>query len=103
MPLVRYELRNELGLANPQLYRTAGKDDSQALLAGVAMAGLVGIIRQLGDLAEYVVHYSLEYFLKRILPISSLPSFELCCCRLDMGVTDLTSSRSSYEFTLESL
>jgi hypothetical protein len=52
MPLVRYELRNELGLANPQLYRTAGKDDSQALLAGVAMAGLVGIIRQLGDLAE---------------------------------------------------
>jgi hypothetical protein len=62
MPLVRYELRNELGLANPQLYRTAGKDDSQALLAGVAMAGLVGIIRQLGDLAEYVVHYSLEHF-----------------------------------------
>ncbi|CAK9213984.1 unnamed protein product, partial [Sphagnum troendelagicum] len=53
MPLVRYELRNELGLANPQLYRTAGKDDSQALLAGVAMAGLVGIIRQLGDLAEF--------------------------------------------------
>jgi hypothetical protein len=77
MPLVRYELRNELGLANPQLYRTAGKDDSQALLAGVAMAGLVGIIRQLGDLAEYVVHYSLEHFYKKIsrFPVCHLLSY----------------------------
>ncbi|ESQ37351.1 hypothetical protein EUTSA_v10002989mg, partial [Eutrema salsugineum] len=27
-------------------------DDPEALLEGVAMAGLVGILRQLGDLAE---------------------------------------------------
>lgn len=53
MPLVRYEIRNEYSLANPELYRSAGKDDPGALLEGVAMAGLVGIIRQLGDLAEF--------------------------------------------------
>lgn len=52
MPLVRYEIRNEHSLANPQLYRTAAKDDPEGLLEGVAMAGLVGIVRQLGDLAE---------------------------------------------------
>jgi hypothetical protein len=53
MPLVRYEIRNEHSLANPQLYRTAAKDDPEGLLEGVAMAGLVGIVRQLGDLAEF--------------------------------------------------
>ncbi len=58
MPLVRYELRSELRLANPQLYRTARKDDSEAVLEGVAMAALVGIVRQLGDLAEYVFFFS---------------------------------------------
>ena len=52
MPLVSYEIRNEYSLANPDLYRSAGKDDPRALLEGVAMASLVGIIRQLGDLAE---------------------------------------------------
>jgi len=58
MPLVRYEVRCEHSLADPELYRKAfvggGDDSSRALLEGVAMAGLVGIIRQLGDLAEYV-------------------------------------------------
>eukprot|EP00252_Welwitschia_mirabilis_P019264 TRINITY_DN440_c0_g2_i1.p1 TRINITY_DN440_c0_g2~~TRINITY_DN440_c0_g2_i1.p1 ORF type:complete len:1374 (+),score=304.54 TRINITY_DN440_c0_g2_i1:454-4575(+) len=53
MPLVRYEIRNEYSLANPELYRSANKDDPQALLEGVSMAGLVGIVRQLGDLAEF--------------------------------------------------
>jgi hypothetical protein len=59
MPLIRYQLRCEHGLANPELYRTpAASDDdysssSKALLEGVAVAGLVGIVRQLGDLAEY--------------------------------------------------
>ncbi|GLJ38492.1 hypothetical protein SUGI_0784370 [Cryptomeria japonica] len=53
MPLVRYEIRNEYSLANSELYRSAGKDEPQALLEGVAMAGLVGIVRQLGDLAEF--------------------------------------------------
>ena len=54
MPLVRYEVRCEHKLANPELYRTVHRDDSEGLLEGVAMAGFVGIVRQLGDLAEYV-------------------------------------------------
>ena len=54
MPLVRYEVRSEHSLANPELFRSAARDDPEGLLEGVAMAGLVGIVRQLGDLAEYV-------------------------------------------------
>ncbi|ERM95585.1 protein SCAR2 isoform X1 [Amborella trichopoda] len=53
MPLVRYQIRSEYGLADPEVYRGADKDDPEALLEGVAMAGLVGILRQLGDLAEF--------------------------------------------------
>lgn len=53
MPLVRYEVRCEHSLANPELYRSAARDDPESLLEGVAMAGLVGIVRQLGDLAEF--------------------------------------------------
>ncbi|KAI6673284.1 hypothetical protein NL676_001190 [Syzygium grande] len=53
MPLTRYQVRNEYGLADPELYRAADKDDPEALLEGVAMAGLVGVLRQLGDLAEF--------------------------------------------------
>ncbi|XP_010529920.1 PREDICTED: protein SCAR2 [Tarenaya hassleriana] len=53
MPLTRCQIRNEYGLADPELYRAADKDDPEALLEGVAMAGLVGILRQLGDLAEF--------------------------------------------------
>ncbi|GAB4833246.1 hypothetical protein Ancab_031493 [Ancistrocladus abbreviatus] len=53
MPLNRYQLRNEYSLADPDLYRVADKDDPEALLEGVAMAGLVGVLRQLGDLAEF--------------------------------------------------
>ncbi|ERN13890.1 SCAR-like protein 2 isoform X1 [Amborella trichopoda] len=55
MPLVRYQVRNEYGLGDPEIYRSAKKDDSPALLEGVAVAGLVGILRQLGDLAEFAV------------------------------------------------
>ncbi|WCJ27960.1 hypothetical protein M5689_009673 [Euphorbia peplus] len=53
MPLTRYQIRNEYGLADPELYKSADKDDPEALLEGVAMAGLVGVLRQLGDLAEF--------------------------------------------------
>lgn len=52
MPISRYEIRNEYSLADPDLYQAADKDDPEALLEGVAMAGLVGVLRQLGDLAE---------------------------------------------------
>lgn len=53
MPLTRYQIRNEYSLADPELYRAADKEDPEALLEGVAMAGLVGVLRQLGDLAEF--------------------------------------------------
>ncbi|XP_011077501.1 protein SCAR2 [Sesamum indicum] len=53
MPMSRYEIRNEYSLADPDLYRAADKDDPEALLEGVAMAGLVGVLRQIGDLAEF--------------------------------------------------
>lgn len=73
MPLVRFEVRNEVGLGAPDLYggggsggaiagtgaaagkrgaAVAGEEEPKALLEGVAVAGLVGILRQLGDLAE---------------------------------------------------
>lgn len=54
MPLVRVELRNEYGLGAPEMYSLAKKEDPKDVLEGVAVAGLVGILRQLGDLAEYV-------------------------------------------------
>ncbi|XP_044975398.1 SCAR-like protein 2 isoform X2 [Hordeum vulgare subsp. vulgare] len=66
MPLVRFEVRNEVGLGDPGLYgaagagkrggagaAAAGEAEPKALLEGVAVAGLVGILRQLGDLAEF--------------------------------------------------
>ncbi|KDP22809.1 hypothetical protein JCGZ_00396 [Jatropha curcas] len=53
MPLARYQIRNEYSLADPELYKAADRDDPEALLEGVAMAGLVGVLRQLGDLAEF--------------------------------------------------
>ncbi|CAA7402352.1 unnamed protein product [Spirodela intermedia] len=54
MPLVRFELRNEYGLGDPELFRGGAKrEEPKALLEGVAVAGLVGILRQLGDLAEF--------------------------------------------------
>ncbi|XP_011019047.1 PREDICTED: protein SCAR2 isoform X2 [Populus euphratica] len=53
MPLTRCQIRNEYSLADPELFKAADKDDPEALLEGVAMAGLVGVLRQLGDLAEF--------------------------------------------------
>lgn len=61
MPLVRFEVRNEVGLGDPGLYgggggagkRGGGEAEPKVLLEGVAVAGLVGILRQLGDLAEF--------------------------------------------------
>lgn len=53
MPLVRFPVRNEYGLGHSELYKEAERDDPKALLQGVAVAGLVGILRQLGDLAEF--------------------------------------------------
>ncbi|KAL0921512.1 hypothetical protein M5K25_008591 [Dendrobium thyrsiflorum] len=54
MPLVRFELKNEYGLGDPRLYQGAPKEeeDPRSILGGVTVSGLVGILRQLGDLAE---------------------------------------------------
>lgn len=54
MPLVRAQVRNEYGLGQPELYKEVNREDPKAVLDGIAVAGLVGILRQLGDLAEYV-------------------------------------------------
>lgn len=61
MPLTRYQIRNEYGLADPELYGAADRDDPEALLEGVAMAGLVGVLRQLGDLAEWASFFFLLF------------------------------------------
>ncbi|KAE8697683.1 Protein SCAR4 [Hibiscus syriacus] len=53
MPLTRYQIKNEFSLADPELYRATEKDDPEALLEGVSMSGLVGVLRLLGDLAEF--------------------------------------------------
>ncbi|KAE9602961.1 hypothetical protein Lal_00049740 [Lupinus albus] len=49
MPLVR----NEFSLGHSELYRETNKEDPKAVLDGVAVAGIVGILRQLGDLADF--------------------------------------------------
>jgi hypothetical protein len=56
MPLSRHTVRSEYALGGRDLYRGADQHDPEAVLDGAAMAGLVGVLRQLGDLAEYVRH-----------------------------------------------
>lgn len=58
MPLVRVQVKNEFGLGKSDLYVDSNNEDPKAVLDGVAVAGLVGILRQLGDLAEYVSCFS---------------------------------------------
>ncbi|GJN08134.1 hypothetical protein PR202_ga26026 [Eleusine coracana subsp. coracana] len=53
MPLSRHKVGNEYALGGRDLYRAADQHDPEAVLDGVAMAGLVGVLRQLGDLAEF--------------------------------------------------
>ncbi|XP_023156994.1 protein SCAR2 isoform X2 [Zea mays] len=53
MPLSRHTVRSEYALGGRDLYRGADQHDPEAVLDGAAMAGLVGVLRQLGDLAEF--------------------------------------------------
>ncbi|XP_054802622.1 protein SCAR3-like isoform X2 [Prosopis cineraria] len=53
MPLVRVQVRNEYGLGRPELCKGTNREDPKAVLDGVVVAGLVGILRQLGDLADF--------------------------------------------------
>lgn len=63
MPLARFEVRNEYGLGLPDLYKHVDRDDPKAILDATSVAGLVGILRQLGDLAEYDYLVSSPLFL----------------------------------------
>ncbi|KAL0398467.1 UNVERIFIED_CONTAM: protein SCAR3 [Sesamum radiatum] len=60
MPLVRVEVRNEYGLGAPEMYREGDKEEPKEILQGVVVAGLVGVLRQLGDLAEAAWLYSVS-------------------------------------------
>ncbi|CAA7029335.1 unnamed protein product [Microthlaspi erraticum] len=54
MPLSKLGLRNNAyGLTQTELYRNVDREDPKEILNGVAVSGLVGILRQLGDLAEF--------------------------------------------------
>ncbi|XP_010469394.1 PREDICTED: protein SCAR1-like [Camelina sativa] len=53
MPLVRLQVRNVHGLGQPELHRNVDPEDPKAVLDGVSVSGLVGILRQLGDLTEF--------------------------------------------------
>ncbi|XP_010478278.1 PREDICTED: protein SCAR3-like [Camelina sativa] len=45
--------RNVYGMSQTEVYRNVDREDPKAILNGVAITGLVGILRQLGDLAEF--------------------------------------------------
>ncbi|XP_042455747.1 protein SCAR2-like isoform X2 [Zingiber officinale] len=53
MTTIRYRLRNEYGLGSSEIYGAADRNDPEAILQGVAVAGLIGLLRQLGDLADF--------------------------------------------------
>ncbi|XP_059664128.1 protein SCAR3-like isoform X2 [Cornus florida] len=62
MPLARFQLSNVYGLGLPELYKEANREDPKAVLDGVAVSALVGVLRQLGDLSEFAaeVFHSLQ-------------------------------------------
>ena len=65
MPLARFEVRNEYGLGHGELYREANREkDSEAVLDGVVVAGLVGILCQVGDLAGF---FLLLFSIKKVV------------------------------------
>ncbi|EOA39564.1 hypothetical protein CARUB_v10008184mg [Capsella rubella] len=45
--------RNVYGMSQTDVYRNVDREDPKAVLNGVAVTGIVGILRQLGDLAEF--------------------------------------------------
>ncbi|KAL1219252.1 Protein SCAR1 [Cardamine amara subsp. amara] len=53
MPLVRLQVRNVYGLGQPELHSKVNREDPKEILDGVAVSGLIGILRQLGDLTEF--------------------------------------------------
>ncbi|KAL9233989.1 hypothetical protein vseg_008916 [Gypsophila vaccaria] len=54
MPLGRFKVRNEYGLGAKELYKNGCEfEDTKVVVDGVAVAGLVGLLRQLGDLTLF--------------------------------------------------
>ncbi|VVA92927.1 unnamed protein product [Arabis nemorensis] len=53
MPLLRAEVKNVYGLGQTELHRNVDLEDPKAILDGVAVSGLLGILRQIGDLTEF--------------------------------------------------
>jgi hypothetical protein len=113
MPLVRYEVRCEHSLATSELYHIENEDDSKRLLEGVAMAGLVGIIRQLGDLAEYVLQFQVLLILLELIYVfshsSSIITVAIHCLfflgqriSLQSGVNLVSQFRSNLEHPIPS-
>ncbi|KAJ4880011.1 Uncharacterized protein Rs2_37065 [Raphanus sativus] len=51
--MIRQAAKKALGLSSDQSSRLENRLQLQALLEGVAIAGLVGLLRQLGDLVEW--------------------------------------------------
>ncbi|XP_051125346.1 protein SCAR3-like isoform X2 [Andrographis paniculata] len=47
------EVRNAYRLGAPETYNEASKEEPEEILGGVAVAGLVGILRQLADLVDF--------------------------------------------------
>ncbi|GMH05512.1 hypothetical protein Nepgr_007352 [Nepenthes gracilis] len=62
MPLVRFDVKREYGLGVPDLYHEeADREDPKVVLDGVTVAALVGILRQLGELAEFASLLALSF------------------------------------------
>ncbi|KAH9606551.1 hypothetical protein KSS87_009130 [Heliosperma pusillum] len=54
MPLERFIVRNEYSLGGKRLYKDGvNSEDSKVMVNGIAVAGLVGLLRQLGDLSQF--------------------------------------------------
>ncbi|KAK9714551.1 hypothetical protein RND81_06G102500 [Saponaria officinalis] len=63
MPLGRCTVRNEYSLGAKELYKNGVEfEDPKVVLDGVAVAGLVGLLRQLGDLTQFAaeIFHSLQ-------------------------------------------
>lgn len=57
MSLSRLGVRNVYGTSQQaEFYGNVDREDPEAILNGVAVSGLIGVLRQLGDLAEYVLN-----------------------------------------------
>lgn len=73
MPIERHIIKNAYGLSDPKLYGVLVSNHSELLLDGVSMAGYVGVLRLLGDLAQYDMIF---------LSVCSLTSY--CHCYLSI-------------------